>query len=62
MIRFILERSQVSVADADWRHKSIETIDGDLVALEAALRRGGYSQYMSDVTHLIGVEVLEEAK
>jgi hypothetical protein len=59
VIRFILRnqrRDEYSRATVD----CLFTIDGDVVALEQALRRGGYGESGYDLTSLVGVEVLDD--
>ena len=58
MIRFILKvKSRNEITGYCGEH--LYTIDNDLVALEAALRRGGSGEYGYEAHELIGVEVLD---
>jgi len=61
MIRFILRhRSCALNCGMQTETASIETIDGDLVKLEARLRSGGKGESGFELCELLGVEVIDE--
>lgn len=63
MIRFILRhRSCLLNCGMQTETTSIETIDGDLVKLEARLRSGGHGESGFALCELVGVEVIDEGK
>ena len=57
MLRFILQRSHQDehngASGTTW-----ETFDCDVPNLEAMLKRGGRSEGGHDLTHMVGVEIL----
>ncbi len=57
MIRFILKRKVKNDPDPASGTELLETLDVDVPELEAALKRGGVSQYAYDISELVGVEV-----
>lgn len=58
MLRFILEK-KFNHGSGCTGHK-LFSIDGDLKALETALRSGGFGEDQYSITQLLGVEILDE--
>lgn len=58
MIRFILRRDYAD-HNHDIRTTDYFTIDGDVAAVEAALKKGGFGEMGFDQTTFVGIEIIE---
>jgi hypothetical protein len=58
VIRFVLRRKHKADPDPGCGTVALETLDVECPELEAALTRGGVSQYSYDITELVGAEIL----
>lgn len=59
MLRFIL-RTRMRFEPSGCEIEMLHTIDDNMAALEDALRGGGQSETGYSVTHLLGVELLDD--